>query len=409
MKDIAVLKFGGTSVKNIGRIRHVAEIVAATEARKKLVVVSAMGDTTDYLYELSKQCCDVPDKRELDQLLSTGEQVSIALLALTLKSLGINARSFTGAQIGIRTDGRYNEARILDFDKSSLQSALSQCDVAVIAGFQGLAENGEVTTLGRGGSDTTAVAVAVAAGADECDIYTDVDGVFTADPNKIPAATLLPVVSFDHVLTLAQSGAQVIHPRAVELGRAYGVRLRIRNTFNPSHNGTLITGAEDMENIESKFAVAVENSQALCTLAGIRTGQAVFNDIIKQLVAENIAVDAFAQAPGSSPFLRNLLFAVKCADVDRACAILSYLGRGYGAADTIVDSDIAKVSLVGAGLGNRPLLTADVLGLLEGAGIEIKLITSADNRVCFFVPKLAAQAACRLIHDHVCTKQLVAA
>ena len=408
MKELAVLKFGGTSVKNIARIKHVADVVAGTQARKRLVVVSAMGDTTDYLYNLSKQCCEIPDKRELDQLLATGEQVSIALLALTLKAQGINAKSFTGAQIGIRTDGRHSDARILDFDRARLNEALDQCDVAVIAGFQGLSESGEVTTLGRGGSDTTAVAVAVAAGADECQIYTDVDGVFTADPNKLNTATLLEKVSFAQVLALAQSGAQVIHPRAVELGQTYGINLRVRNTFKPSHAGTLITGAEEMENVNAKYCVAVESNQALCTLEGVPSGQATLNEIIKRLADENIAVDALTQSPGGQANDRTLLFAVKFADADCASAVLKGIGEAYAAA-ALVDDDTAKVSLVGHSLGSRPLVAASALAVLEKAGIEIKLVTSSENRLSVFVPKAAAQEACRLLHDGLRTREAVAA
>ncbi|HEY9791008.1 MAG TPA: aspartate kinase [Candidatus Obscuribacterales bacterium] len=241
MSQVSVLKFGGTSVKNIGRIRHVAEIVAANPSEKKLVILSAMGDTTDHLLALSLECAEDPDKRELDLLLSTGEQVSIVLLALTLKSLGIKAKSFTGAQIGIYTDDAHGNANIRHIDPVRLHNALRDCDVAVIAGFQGVSYSGETTTLGRGGSDTTAVAVAAACNASICEIYTDVDGVFDCDPNRHTEAQLIDSLSYDRALDLAQNGAQVVHDKAIQLAREHAVKLRVRNTFNPGYTGSLIS------------------------------------------------------------------------------------------------------------------------------------------------------------------------
>src|SRR4051812_34031052 len=218
MSDIAVLKFGGTSVKSIGRIQHVCDIVAATsKTSPTLVVVSAMGDTTDYLVKLAKQCASSPDKRELDLLLSTGEQISIALVAMTLRSMGIKARSFTGQQVGIFTETVHTKARIVDIKSDTMLNSFKEHDVIVVAGFQGVTESGDITTLGRGGSDTTAVALAAAIGAPICDIFTDVDGIYTADPNAIKGARKLERISYGEVLELARMGAQVLHPRSVEL------------------------------------------------------------------------------------------------------------------------------------------------------------------------------------------------
>jgi len=241
MSEVKVLKFGGTSVKTIGRILHVAKIISERAQRSKLiVVVSAMGDTTDYLLGLANHCSSKPDRRELDVLLSTGEQQSIALLSLVLCDMGIKARSFTGPQVGIRTDHNHNDARIVEIDALRLQALLKENDVLVVAGFQGASPDGDITTLGRGGSDTTAVALAAACRACECDIYTDVDGVYTDDPNKVRSARLLPTVSYDQMLAMARQGAQVLHPRAVELAKEHRVKLRVRSTFNCDHDGTLI-------------------------------------------------------------------------------------------------------------------------------------------------------------------------
>lgn len=238
---VAVLKFGGTSVKNVARMEHVANIIAKRCAKEKvIVVVSAMGHTTDHLIELAKQCNDDPDKRELDVLLSTGEQVSIALLSIILKSRGLRAKSFTGAQIGVVTEDEFGAAKIVSIDSSKLNSALEGTDVAVVAGFQGVTISGDITTLGRGGSDTTAVALAAAAKASVCEIYTDVDGIFTSDPNKDSNAELFDNIDYEDCLRLVRAGAQVMHDRSIVLAHQYGVNVRVRNTFKPDHDGTLI-------------------------------------------------------------------------------------------------------------------------------------------------------------------------
>lgn len=248
MSNISVLKFGGTSVKTIGRIAHVAEIVAKrARISKVIVVVSAMGDTTDYLVNLAKQCCAAPDRRELDVLLATGEQTSIALLALTLKKMGIKARSFTGPQLGIVTDSEHTDARIIDIRSEVIHKLLQENDVLVVAGFQGVNESGDITTLGRGGSDTTAVALAAASGARDCEIYTDVDGVYTADPNKVKDAMLLPEISYDEIFQMARLGAQVLHHRAIMLAKQYNIRVRVRNTFKPDDCGSLVQGSNEPE------------------------------------------------------------------------------------------------------------------------------------------------------------------
>jgi aspartate kinase len=238
---VTVLKFGGSSVKSIGRMQHVVGIIQEVcRTQKALVVVSAMGDTTDHLIDLAQQCTNSPDKRELDVLLSTGEQVSIALLCILLKAAGITAKSFTGAQIGVLTESEHTSARILSVDAIAVQKALAENDVVVVAGFQGVTVDGDITTLGRGGSDTTAVALAAAAGAQECQIYTDVDGIFTSDPNKNADAQWIPEISYDDCLQLVRAGAQVMHDRSVVLAQQYGIDVRVRNTFKPSHPGTVI-------------------------------------------------------------------------------------------------------------------------------------------------------------------------
>lgn len=238
---VAVLKFGGTSVKSVARMQHVADIIEKKCAQEKtIVVVSAMGHTTDHLIDLARQCEGEPDKRELDVLLSTGEQVSIALLSIILKARGVRAKSFTGAQIGVLTEDEFGAAKIVCIDPWKLTCALEDVDVAVVAGFQGVTLGGDITTLGRGGSDTSAVALAAAANASVCEIYTDVDGIFTSDPNKDENAELFDQIDYDDCLKLVRAGAQVMHDRSIILAQQYGVNVRVRNTFKPEHCGTLI-------------------------------------------------------------------------------------------------------------------------------------------------------------------------
>ena len=251
MQSIAVLKFGGTSVKSVARIQHVADLICRFPEQKKIVVVSAMGDTTDHLLKLAKQCSRTPDKRELDLLLTTGEQVSIALLSMTLADRGVRSRSFTGQQLGIITDCNHNNAKVLEIDKRRVQKALNEFDVVIIAGFQGVSTEGEITTLGRGGSDISALALAAAVDAPNCHIFTDVDGVYSADPQIIPEAEFYPEISFENLLAMALKGAQVMHPRAVQLAKDFDIEFRIRNTFNPSNPGTLVKGV----NNDSKFSL----------------------------------------------------------------------------------------------------------------------------------------------------------
>lgn len=243
MSNIAVLKFGGTSVKNIQRLRHVASIVEQkTREQKVIVVVSAMGDTTDRLLQLAKQCCQEPTAQELDVLLATGEQVTIALLAILLKDLGLKARSYTGAQAGIVTNNQHTEADILSIDCQIIAAAFADVDVLVVAGFQGATVNGWITTLGRGGSDTTAVALAAAVNAGSCEIYTDVDGIYDLDPNRHTEARRFAEISFEDCLQLANNGAQVIHPRAVIAAQKHLLPVRVRSTFSLQDPGTLIGG-----------------------------------------------------------------------------------------------------------------------------------------------------------------------
>lgn len=399
--EIAVLKFGGTSVKNIGRIQHVCDIVRqVSQGQKVLTVVSAMGDTTDYLLKLAKQCANVPDKRELDLLLSTGEQISISLLAITLRSNGIRARSFTGQQVGIFTETVHTKARIVDIRSDTLLNALKDHDVVVVAGFQGVTADGDITTLGRGGSDTTAVALAAAVNAPVCDIFTDVDGIYTADPNRINGARLLDRISYGEVLEMARMGAQVIHPRAVELARQYGIKIRVRNTFKPEHQGTVIDGGKsNVEIFRTISGVAVDKDQACVAIMDVPDQPGIAGKITQALADENIVIDMIMQSFHPSIGLNNITFTVSESDLDQTIVALKKLQTQMKAKEVLADPDIAKVSLIGAGLAGQPQIPAKFFSVLGSSGINIKMISSSEMKLTCVVSRSEADRAAQLIHD----------
>lgn len=399
-KTVSVLKFGGTSVKNIARIQHVADII---KKRLKdgplIIVVSAMGDTTDYLVKLANQCTVQPNKREMDLLLSTGEQISIALLAIVLQSMGIKAKSFTGYQVGIFTESVFSKARIVDLKTETLNAALVDHDVLVVAGFQGMTESGDVTTLGRGGSDTTAVALAGAMNAVVCDIFTDVDGVYTADPNTIHSAKLLKTIRYEEVLEMARLGAQVIHPRAVELARQYGVRLRVRNTFKPDHEGTLIHGGEEVEIYRTVSGVAIDKEQVRCSIMDVPDVPGIAGKIMRALADKNIVIDMIMQAVHPSVGLNNVTFTVNESELDETMKVLESLKGKLGTGEVMFDRDIAKVSLIGAAMVGQPGIAATLFEALGGAGINIKMIATSEMKLTCVVGRSDATKAANLIHS----------
>lgn len=442
--NLSVLKFGGTSVKNIARIQHVAEIIKQRlEHGPLIVVLSAMGDTTDYLVKLSKQCAPNPDKRELDLLLSTGEQISIALMSIVLRSMAVRSKSFTAYQVGIFTEGVFSKARIIDLKTESLQEALTENDVLIVAGFQGITKTGEVTTLGRGGSDTTAVALAAAMKANSCDIYTDVDGIYTADPNVIPNARLLATISYEEVLEMARLGAQVIHPRAVELGRQYGVKLRVRNTFKPDHLGTTIqatgrtaahpatqaagrtagqsttrttnqtanqpasqptarttnSGGNEVEIYRTVSGVAIDKEQARVAIMDVPDQPGIAGKIMRALADRNIVIDMIMQAFHPSLGLNNVTFTVHESDVAESVSVLNELRGKLGAGEVLADADIAKVSLIGAGMVGQPGIAAKLFETLGDAKINMKMIATSEMKLTCVVKRDDAERAAKLIHD----------
>ncbi len=400
MEAVAVAKFGGTSVKSIARIQHVAEIVKNMPQRKRVIVVSAMGDTTDHLLSLAKQCSEFPDQRELDVLMSTGEQVSIALLSLTLCAMGIKARSFTGAQIGLLTDDHHTSARILEIDRDFLAAALVENDVVIVAGFQGVNTAGDITTLGRGGSDTSAVALAVACAAPLCEIYTDVDGICSADPNIVPDASALSQLTYTEALELARNGAQVIHPRAVELAQQYGIAIRVRNTFNPAEQGTLLDGEETMEKYDSLSGVSVDRKLACVSLKTANVAAALdkLTDLIEtgQIAADSIVQNESVVDGGAVSALSLVL---KHDDDRLVLRAVNEIKQACSALEVIEDLEVAKLSLVGRGLSGRPRYLAKFLSCLSAAGVDPKHVSCSDFRISCIVNKTDADRICRHLHS----------
>ncbi|HSE36434.1 MAG TPA: aspartate kinase [Blastocatellia bacterium] len=395
-----VQKFGGTSVKSLARIKNVAGIIARTAERDSVVaVVSAMGDTTDYLVKLAHQASSSPSRRELDALLSTGEQISAALVAMVLHDSGARAVSLTGAQLGITTESIHTAARIVDINTERVRRHLDQGFIVVAAGFQGATSEGDTTTLGRGGSDTTAVALAAALGAAACDIFTDVSGVYTADPNLVPTARLLKEISYEEMLEMARVGAQVLHPRAVELARKHRIPVRVRNTFDPDHAGTILKGADEMEIYRPVSGVTVDRDQARLAILKVPDRPGIAGEIFGALAERRVSVDMIIQAFHEGGSVNDITFTVKRSDLDTARSALEEAAARTGAEGVLADEDVAKVSIVGAGLMDQPDVAARMFSALGQAGINIKMISTSEIRISCAVSDNAAEQAVRVVHD----------
>ena len=395
-----VQKFGGTSVKSVARIKNVASIIARAAIERPVVaVVSAMGDTTDYLMKLAHQVSRSPNHRELDALLATGEQISVALVAMALNETGTRAVSVTAGQLGITTESVHTSARIVDINTERIRSYLDDGNVVVAAGFQGSTRTGDITTLGRGGSDTTAVALAAALGASACDIFTDVSGVYTADPNIVPTARLLKEVSYEEMLEMARVGAQVLHPRAVELARKHGIPLRVRNTFDPDHEGTILKGADEMEISRPVSGVTVDRDQARLAILKVPDRPGVAGEIFGALAEQRVSVDMIIQAFHEGGLVNDISFTVKRSDLETARTALEQAASRTGAERVLADEDVAKVSVVGAGLMDQPDIAARMFSALGREGINIKMISTSEIRISCVVSDKDAARAVRVVHD----------
>jgi aspartate kinase len=399
---LIVQKYGGSSLATADRIRLVAGRIARerAEGERLVVVVSAMGDTTDDLLALAAQITPDPDPRELDVLLATGEHMSGTLMAMALHALGIPAISLTGPQAGIRTDTRHGRARIANVDPARLVRELDAGRVVIVAGFQGATGEGflesDVTTLGRGGSDTTAVALAARLGADRCEILTDVEGIYTADPRVVPEARLLPVIGYEEMLELAQQGAQVMQTRAVELGWVNGVVIAVRSTFS-DHPGTRIREDPLVEQRNKVRGLATDRHVAKVTLVGVPDRPGVAHAVFAPLAEAAINVDMIVQNVGHAG-TTDLSFTIPSVDLTRASRLLEEIRRELGAAEVTTDRAVAKVSIVGAGIQNAPGYAARMFGTLADAGINIEMISTSEIRITCIIAEADVEVAAQALH-----------
>lgn len=396
---LIVQKYGGTSVGSTEKIQRVAQRIARTVAdgHQVVVVVSAMGHTTDELVDLMNRITPNPDPREVDMLLSTGEQVTIALMAMALRGLGLNGISLTGAQAGIRTEPQHTNARIADIQTDRLRQLLADGHVPVVAGFQGITYNGEICTLGRGGSDTTAVALAAALKADVCEIYTDVSGVYTTDPRAVPEARLLPEISYDEMLELASLGAQVLHPRSVEYAKAYNLFIRVRSTFEEGE-GTLVKGVSELENQAPVRGVTADLNQAKVALLEVPDQPGIAARLFGMLSNRGVNVDMITQSVRTEA-TNDIGFTVAKSDLERAVAVAEEVGKAIGATGVVQDSEVAKVSIVGSGMVNHPGVAATMFEALADGKINIQMISTSEIKVSCVIARSEAQQAVRLVHN----------
>ncbi len=395
---IIVQKFGGTSVADPQKIHNVAKAVIREKENGNdvVVVVSAMGHTTDHLIKLAKEVTNTPDSREMDMLLSTGEQVSIALLAMAIQSQGYKAISMNGQQVGIVTECIHSKARIVDIKTEKLQKKLSEGNIIVVAGFQGVTPDGEITTLGRGGSDTSAVAIAAALKADRCDIYTDVEGVYATDPRIVPNIQKTDIISYEEMLELARVGANVLHPRSVETAKQFNVPLRVRSSFKLDNLGTLIIGVENMEIYKPVAGVAADSSQVRILLSNLPDIPGTAAKLFGALAKNNISVDMIIQSLANNG-TNSIAFTVDEDDLDEVIATLKTEKDTVQAAEILIDKDIAKVSIVGAGMVDRPGIAADMFRTLAEKDINIKMISTSEIKISCLVDKKNANEAIKAL------------
>ncbi|MCR6688924.1 aspartate kinase [Cellulomonas sp.] len=401
---LVVQKYGGSSVANAESIKRVAKRIAAAKRAGDdvVVVVSAMGDTTDDLIDLAQQVSPLPPQREMDILLTAGERISMSLLAMAINNLGVKAKSFTGQQAGVITDAVHGRARIVDVVPTRVRETVDKGQVAIVAGFQGVTEStNDVTTLGRGGSDTTAVALAAGLGADVCEIYTDVDGVFTADPRIVPAARKLDRVSYDEMLELAASGAKVLMLRCVEYGRRYSVPIHVRSSFS-NHTGTLVTNEKNEDpNMEQPIiaGVAHDRSEAKITVVGVPDVPGKAARIFQVVADAGVNIDMIVQNVSvAATGLTDISFTLPADDGAAGMAALTERQPDIGFQSLQYDDTIGKVSLIGAGMKSHPGVSAKLFAALSDAGINIEMISTSEIRISVVTRADDLDEAVRTIH-----------
>jgi len=398
MKEIIVQKFGGSSVGDIEKIKNVARRVIDTKSKgyDVIVTVSAMGDTTDELIEKALMISANPSNREMDMLLSTGEQVSVALLAMAIQSMGHDVVSLTGAQCGIITDSSHKKARINNIDTKRLHKELSEGKIIIVAGFQGINENQDITTLGRGGSDTTAVAIAAAIGAAKCEIYTDVEGVYTADPRKVKSARLMKRISYDEMLELAELGAGVLHPRSVELARKFNVPLVVRSSFADSE-GTEIVNMDQIEKVAIR-GISLDDDIAKVSVLEVPDRPGIAFKLFSMLSLNNINVDMIIQNVNRLS-VNDISFTIKKDDLPDFLKISENIKETIGAEKVTYDDSVAKLSIVGAGLAGSTEVMSKFFEALYELGINIQMISTSSIKISCIIDRENAENGMSKLHE----------
>ena len=401
---LIVQKYGGSSVADAEGMKRVAARIVASkrDGNKVVVVVSAMGDTTDELIDLANQITPIPTGRELDMLLTAGERISMALLAMAISNLGHEARSFTGSQAGVITDSAHGRARIIDVTPGRIQEALEEGAIAIVAGFQGISQDTkDVTTLGRGGSDTTAVALAAALDADVCEIYTDVDGVFSADPRVVPAARKLKTVTYDEMLELAASGAKVLHLRCVEYARRYDLPIHVRSSFTTNEGTWVVKNHPEGGNMEQAIisGIAHDKTEAKITIVGVPDRTGVAARIFQAIADADINIDMIVQnVSAAATGLTDISFTLPKAEGANASKILKAIQGEVGFASIQYDDQIGKLSLVGAGMRSHPGVTATFFAAMSEAGVNIEMISTSEIRISIICRESDLDGAVKAAH-----------
>jgi aspartate kinase len=397
---LVVQKFGGTSVGSIERIRNVARRALATQqaGHRVVLIVSAMSGETNRLLGLAHDVAPIPDAREMDALAATGEQVSAALTAMAIQAAGGKARSLLGHQVKILTDGAFTKARIKTIEGSKIFETVERGEIAVVAGFQGVDAGGNITTLGRGGSDTSAVAVAAAIAADECEIYTDVDGVYTTDPNMCPSAKKIDRISFEEMLELASLGAKVLQIRSVEIGMKYSVPIHVRSSFNDTP-GTIVTKEDASLEGVVVSGVAYDRGEARVHLVGVEDRPGVAAELFEKIADKNVSVDMIVQGVASEPSRASITFTIAKTDLARARPWIEEIARGLGARQVLYDEDVVKVSIVGLGMRSHAGIAAKMFRIFAKEGINIQAISTSEIKVSCLVASKYTELAVRALHD----------
>ncbi len=398
-KGLVVQKYGGSSVANVERIQKVAERVVSYQKKgyQLVVVVSALGDTTDELVELADKINSDPSEREMDMLLSTGEQISVALLAMAIHKLGAQAISFTGAQVGIITDTSHTRARIIKINADKIKEELKKGKIVIVAGFQGVTLNQDITTLGRGGSDLTAVALAKELAAGSCEIYTDVEGIYTTDPRIEPKARKIKEITYDEMLEMASLGAQVMQARSIEVAKKFNVPLHVRSSFSTKTGTMIIKEVKMMEEVVVS-GITLNKNQAKITLCGVSDKPGVAVRLFQDLAVAGVSVDMIVQNV-SHTRLTDISFTIAKADSAKASKITKAVAKKIGSSDVLLDEDIARVSIVGVGMKSHHGVAAKMFGIMSDNNINIEMISTSDISISCIIKKKFAETAVKKLHE----------